>query len=108
MEDVTPLLSLREAKLHLRVTESVASVDADIQSKLDQATAIILDYLGPQADDTWDEETVPGPVHTAILLQLAHLYAFRGDDLTEREHPDDDLAPGVKRVLRRYRDPVVA
>lgn len=106
MEAITPLVSLQEAKLHLRVTDAVASVDMDIQSKLDQATAIILDYLGPQADDTWTEDTVPGPVHTAILLQLAHLYAFRGDDLTDRV--EDDLAPGVGRVLRRYRDPVVA
>jgi hypothetical protein len=108
MEDITPLVDFDEALRHLNAQDATPDVRLVVESKLQEATAIIVDYLGAQADASWEIATVPGPVHTAILLQLAHLHAYRGDDLTERDDHDDHLAPGVRRVLRRLRDPVVA
>jgi hypothetical protein len=104
MVTVDPLVTLTEAKRHLRKAASDTSQDADIQMKLDQATAIIIDYL-KDPDHGWDVDTVPLPVHAAILLQLGDLYTYRGDERAER---DDELAPGVASLLRRMRDPALA
>lgn len=57
----------------------------------------------------WTETTVPAVVKAAVLLQVANLYGFRGDDVEQpagQEH--GYLAPGVVNLLKRYRDPVVA
>jgi hypothetical protein len=110
MIDVPQLVTIEEAKGHLRANGVPIDVQADIQSKLDQATAIILDYLNTTAHwraitATWTEQTLPAPVHAAILLQVADLFAWRGDARAER---DDELAPGVAGILRRMRDPVIA
>jgi hypothetical protein len=109
MIDVPQLVAIDDAKRHLRAPGGTADTESDIQSKLEQATAIILDYLNTTAHwraitATWTEATVPAPVHAAILLQLADLYAWRGDARAER---DDELAPGVAGILRRMRDPVL-
>jgi hypothetical protein len=102
------LVTLDQAKAQIRVTST--DEDGDIEMKLADAEAIVLDYLKDRADDTWTDETVPGPVRAAILRQFAALYQFRGD------HPDDQgvtadndgLAAGVKGLLMRMRDPAVA
>lgn len=106
MEDVTSLVSLRDAKRHLREgSAAVVQTDAEIQAKLYQATAFVLRLCGSLADDTWDETTVPVPVHTAILLHLAELYAERGDG--EKARPfGEDAARYL--IATGYRDPVVA
>lgn len=114
MESVSTLVSVDEAKRHLRTSNPTADFEEDIQSKLDQATLIILNYINTTAywrtiSAAWTESTVPGAVHAAILLQLAFLYRFRGDvALKEASERDDGLAPGVSGLLRRYRDPAVA
>lgn len=106
MEDVSQLVSLEDAKRHLRAnSNAVADSDADIQAKLDQATAFVLRQCGSLADDTWDESTVPAGVYTAVLLHLTELYADRGD--AERDVP---FGHDAVRYLTAsgYRDPVVA
>lgn len=111
------LLSLEMAKGHVRVTDDQAL--ADLQTKLEQAEAIVLDYIARPSDATWTatvagwtETTVPLQVQAAILRVCANLYRFRGDDdgkdrdwSAER---DGFLSPDVTCLLRRYRDPVLA
>lgn len=112
------LVTLHQAKQHLRITSS--DEDEDLERKLDHATAIVLDYISRSSDAdwtatiaAWDEITVPMVVQAAILRMCANLYQFRGDDsdkdrewwLSER---DGYLAPDVTSLLRRYRDPVLA
>lgn len=105
------LVTLAEAEAHLR---SVPVADlADVQLKLNAATAIILDYIGSTEHwrtiaAAWTDETVPGYVHSAILLQLEYLFVYRGSNIDDRRTDVNELAPGVASLLRRTRDPVVA
>lgn len=111
MIDVPVLVPIDAAVAHLRESTDVAATEADIQAKLDQATAFVLRACGALADATWTESTVPAPVHTAILLHLSELYADRGDDnarsSTFRDRP---FGSDAVRYLTAagYRDPVVA
>ena len=106
------LIDLDVAKDHLNVTD--ARFDQRIERMTKQATAIVLEYIGRSSDTAWTatiaawtEATVPDVVQAAILLQLGELYRYRGDDeLPKRD--EGDLAPGVKSLLRRWRDPVIA
>jgi hypothetical protein len=95
------LVTLADAKTHLRITTS--SHDADITEKLADASAIILDYLREPAD-TWDPTTVPKPVKSAVFLMLTHLYEHRGDD----PETDEALWSAIGRLLARLRDPAYA
>lgn len=96
------LVTLAEAKTHLRVTTDAQ--DADIQAKADQASAIVLDYLKGRADEAWTDATVPRPVKAGVLLMLTHLYEHRGDDPAT----DADLWDAIGRLLVRFRDPALA
>ena len=102
------LVTLTQAKTHLHITMPAGDPgDADIQLKLDQAEAIILDYLkgANGAAIGWiDPTTVPLPVTAAILLMLTRLYEQRGDD----EEKDETLWKAVDRLLKRFRDPALA
>jgi hypothetical protein len=98
------LVTLQTAKDHLQIpTMPVGDPDeADVQLKLDQAEAIILDYLAERADPAWvSPSTVPEPVVSAILLMCARLYRHRGD----LEEADEDLWLAIGRLLARFRDP---
>jgi len=97
------LVTLATAKAHLRITGTTD--DADVQLKLDQAEAIILDYLAERADPLWvSPETVPKEVVAAILLMLGRLYEHRGD----LEEADEDLWMAIERLLMRRRDSAIA
>jgi gp6-like head-tail connector protein len=95
------LVTLTQAKSHLRDPDAAK---ADLELKIEQASAIILDYLKGEADPAWDEDTVPMPVQAATLLMLGHLYEHRGDDMT----PDDVVWNAIGRLLCRFRDPALA
>lgn len=111
------LVSLENAQRHLRVVAGIADQDLDIQDKLAEATAIVIDYIERPSDEewtetiaAWTEATVPAVVKAAILRQLAELFRFRGDD-AQADTPKVEhgfLAPGVANLLHRYRDPVIA
>lgn len=167
------LVTLQQAKDHLRITDD--DHNTDVALKADQASAIILDYLktrsntiasisvanptvittetphslttgwsvviagttttptvngtqvvtvtspttftvpvnvtAGQADVAgtitlvpWTNGTVPGPVQSATLLMLGHLYEQRGDDMKT----DSDLWEAIGRLLCRLRDPALA
>jgi hypothetical protein len=102
------LVTLTQAKAHLHITMPDGDPgDTDLQFKLDQAEAIILDYLkgANGAASGWtDPSTVPLPVTAAILLMLARLFEQRGDD----EAKDATLWQAVDRLLTRFRDPALA
>lgn len=112
------LIALAEAKRHLKLSlPGIPEEDLDVQAKIEQATAIIIDYIQRPDDadwsdeiDSWDETSVPGPVSAAILIQLTELYRFRGDDvqadLVKRE--PGFLSPTIVALLHRYRRQVVA
>lgn len=100
------LVTLTQAKAHLRITlPALDPGDVDLQLKLDQAEAIILNYLGTGADAAWvSPATVPGVVSAAILLMLAHLFEHRGDD----QDADAELWQAIDRLLVRYRVSAIA
>ncbi len=112
------LVTLAQAKGHLQISTATVSPldsqDADIEMKLAQSEDIILDYLKVQAisPPMWTIDTVPPLVQAAILLQLAELFRFRGDDpasaSTAPVFTDGQLSPSITNILRRYRDPSLA
>ena len=75
-----PLVTLDQAKQHLRVTTTAG--DEDLQLKLLQAEAHIVGWCSTTAGqgvaDTWTSSTVPPVVTAAILIQTAELDRFRG------------------------------
>jgi len=113
------LITLEQAKAHLRIdtltTPTPDPGDFDILMKMTQAEAIILDYLKIAAvsPPLWSDETdCPPLVQAAILMQLAELYRFRGDDPgTVVQSPArgeaGSLSPVIEGLLRRYRDPTL-
>jgi len=102
------LVTLTQAKAHLRITMPDGDPgDADLQLKLDQAEAVILNYLkgANGAAIGWTSPaTAPPPVTAGILLMLGRLYEQRGDD----EDQDEKLWQAIDRLLVRYRDPALA
>lgn len=112
------LVTLDMAKRHLRITH--ATEDADIQRKLSQAHAGVLDFINQRVIDTeaatwtatieaWDEDTVPEQIQAAILKQFGGLWRDRGDDDGKNAQEwVDGLAPNVARMLDRFRDPALA
>lgn len=118
----TPLVTLTMFRRHLNLPTTGDLLNlSDLQAKLDQATAIVLDYLARPSDTAWTatieswglggspEIPVPPQVQAAILEQAAELYGFRGDDPNplKRDAPGD-LAPAIKAKLYRLRQPVIA
>lgn len=109
------LVSLDQVKAHLRLTGiTLPAADSDLlELYVLHATATVIDYIARPDDDwiaeieAWTDETVPPAVQAAILLQVAELYRFRGDeDAPKREN--GFLAPQIVTFLCRYRDPAVS
>ncbi len=112
-----PLVTLRQAKQHLRLPLDVTSDDADLTLKLAQAEALVLDYVTQNREDNdawtvivdaWTSETVPVQIVAAILIQFAELYRFRGDDEQAPETPYGLLNTRVTALLHRLRDPALS
>lgn len=103
------LITLAEAKDHLRLTWPEGDPqDADLQSKMDDAEAVIVDYLKSPDATAWIGDRV---VRAAILLELGVLWRFRGDDLETHQQPrpaDGYLDPTITSLLHRKRMPAIA
>lgn len=109
------LLTLDAAKQHLRVDHT--DDDADITSKIDEATDIVLGYIKKtigtlDPDDPsivdWTTDTVPGRIKAAVEIVLSKLYDDRNAGA-----PDNAVAMGylplaVTSLLHRDRDPAMA
>jgi len=116
------LVTLAAARLHVKVVDE--NQNADVLMKLEQAEAMILDYLARSTDATWTATmatwgtevgspavVIPAPavVQAAILEQLAELYAYRGDDPeVPTRGAAGELSPSIKNKLYRWRLPVLA
>jgi hypothetical protein len=102
---VIELITMEEARAHLRVTGTRA--DEDIQLKIIAAGAILLNYIKVDQDESplsmpWGAEDVPWDIKAATMLILGELFA-------ERESGKADvLSQAVKSLLHRYRDPAMA
>lgn len=100
------LVSLDEAKLHLRVYDDLH--DDDISEKLLGASNIITDYLklGGVIPSTWMDANgfldVPPDIKMAALLALGELYKEREGSYA------NPLSTGVTDLLVGYRDPSLA
>jgi hypothetical protein len=98
------LATLDEAKLALHITDPAR--DAEVTMFLAQASFLIYQYVGTQADPTWDETTAPDDVRAATLHLLAGMFEHRGDDAADGH--DESLWAGVSLYLMRRRDPALA
>lgn len=111
------LVTLEQANAELRLDIDLDASPpdprlAEVERKVEQASAIILDYLklDPNAsppDVTWDvNASPPNPapevVQAAVLYVLVRLY---DDRMGEKDYLEDGVVP---RLLRRFRDPALA
>ena len=87
------LVDIDMVKQHLRYEPGFTAADETIAFKIDQASAIILDYL--KIDETPDP--VKGNIEAATLLCVEAL--FDGGD---------PLSDTIKALLHRSRDPELA
>jgi len=99
-----PLLTLAEAKTHLRIVDTAS--DADISAKLAEAEEYIFAKLGAAADPAWTAATAPRMVRNAIKLALDAFYERRGGD--EGAELLRKALEVVDRALSSYRDVSVA
>jgi hypothetical protein len=107
-----PDITLDVAKQHLRVLH--ADDDADIQRKLDQANALVWDYIKRDPDDTSPDAWVPNArqlmaIEASTLAWLDQLYDDR--NIGESDNPNIAMGyppPQVTAMLHRLRDPAVA
>jgi hypothetical protein len=109
------LVLLEDAKARAGITH--AEADPLYQQELDEAEALILDYLkwgepSPFVPDTpWDPTTVPPQIRAAILQTFIDLDWERGERNREGRDTLDGSAfpsPVVRGMLARWRDPSYA
>lgn len=82
---------------------------ADIESKIEQATDIVLDYLKMAPDDVWTIETVPPRVSAAIIIVVRCLLDDSEDSLAMLSGLSGaDLSNPIVALLYRLRDPAIA
>lgn len=97
------LVSLDDAKQHLRLELDVLDDEADIKLKLDAAEQEVAEYIGrpvPWTDADGVEVPAPAPIKAAILMVLADLYENRAEGITGATHT---INPTARRLLQRYR-----
>jgi hypothetical protein len=99
-----PLVTLAEAKTHLRITDTVH--DADITQKLDAAQELVLAKQALAVDPTWDAATAPKVVKHSILILLDAFYERRGGD--EGAEQLRKALETVDLLLALYRYPALA
>jgi hypothetical protein len=112
------LVSLTQAKTQLRIDQDTTEYDEDIELKMEQASAIVLDYLKLDNSHDWEAGEVGSPgggspmddrqwfiVQCCVLEVLTNLFRFRGDDPSGDAGP---ITPRIESMLRRFRDPALA
>jgi len=116
------LITFQQAADHLKRTfpDGVMPMPgvADLQLKMEIATALVLDYIQRAADDVsppWTDATDPALdpdfalVQAGILIVLTDLDRFRGDDQEESGDVNEhDIPPRAARILKRLKDPSFA
>ncbi len=103
------LIDIDMAARHLKSSASIPEFVAEIEPKMEQATAIVIRYI-KRPDHGWTDATDPTSdaefaiVQAAILKVLGNLYAFRGDDNPSM----NPLSADVIALLSMVRDPSLA
>lgn len=109
------LLTLDQAKKHVNVT--LSTDDDDLERKLTQAQAMVLDELSDRVSDAddwaatvaaWTEDTVDPRITAAIAIQFGELVRFRGDDEKDDAARMSSLHPRALSIVRRFCDPAMA
>jgi hypothetical protein len=109
------LITVAQAKAHLHRPD-LADDDPDLLQKMAVAEAAILTYVqkepyGQDKSTTWvDPATTPADAQHAILLRLAQLDRFRGDELANEGATLDagsELTSDITSLLRRWASPVL-
>lgn len=114
------VITVATVKAHLQRPD-LDDNDPDLLQKMAAAQAAIMHYIGSSSTHWadvvagWllDPTTVPLDVQHAVLLKVSQLWAFRGDEfggVLNSAPLDDasDMPPEIVRLLRRWRDPVLA
>lgn len=99
---MTALVTMARARAHLRMVG--ATQDEELAAKMEEASAIVLDYVTTEGKDAWTAESVPGVVSSAVLLVLGALWSGRAG----AEDAPEPLSDPVRNLLRRHRDPALA
>lgn len=102
------LVSIEQARGHLRLGDVGSEEDQQVLEYLTLAEDIVQEYLGDQWDDTWDEDTVPGSVTADILRTLADLWRHRGDEVPDANADANSSARVRFRHLYPRKGPTVA
>lgn len=103
MIPIDPLVTLDEVKMQVNLVGD-DRFNAELQMMSEQATGIITEYIDDaDVTDLYTVDNCPTPVHHAILLQVAWMYAHRGDEVDTT-----GIAPGVEAVLKRTRKMAIA
>lgn len=94
------LVSLEEAKIHLRITDN--DRDSDIEMKLAAASSIVLQHAKlDSVPAEWligspPEISAPGNIQAATLLALSELFENREAGIS------NPLSNSVKSIIPRY------
>jgi hypothetical protein len=116
--------TLSQARSHLRL-DGTTEHDTIIQMKLDEATALCVDYIysyiGDEDEraaraaviDAWtlaDDPIEFLQLRAGVLKMTGHLFRFRGDDDKNAvaTYAHGVLPPDVTMYLNRLRDPVLS
>ena len=103
------ILSLADAKAHLRVTGT--RFDADLELKIIQTSAIVFNYLkldmASPLSFPWTGD-IPWDVQAAAMLILGDLWRYREGSQNTDTYKFDPISPAVESLLRRWRDPAMA
>jgi hypothetical protein len=119
---VTMLVTLAEAKLHLRIDEQDSAGnadDSDLTLKIHAASGAVLNYIrgsgetfldssgNPETDTAGDIVGVPYEVKAAVLLLLGDFYKER-EALNAANWTQGFLPISVMSLLYPYRQPTIA
>lgn len=103
-----PLITLEAAKQQLRIAPNNNTHDADIQAKILEASAILMDWIKqPAVPDSWMSGspavmTVPPLVQSVTKLILSELFENREASVA------NVISPAVQTLLQRLFDPALA
>lgn len=81
--------------------------DPDLETMIEQASDIILNYIN-KSDPAWNDQTAPPLIQAAVLLQVGFMWANRGDADPLFAPADGYLDRRITSILYRYRKPVLA
>lgn len=112
------LVTLAQARAHLRRDEDDTGADSDLQDKITGASEAVLQYLKSGADAFLDTDgqvlednsgspVVPGAVRSAVLILVGYLDRAR-DDNPDGAFEFNNLPKPVQALLYPLRTPTLA